>query len=325
MKTLSIFFLVIFVCFTAIGQSNKAVIITKSSKTVPSGKKWVLEAGQTIRVQVSTNVLNSGSLCNALFLSNPRIVSNVNSGNFLNAESYFLIFKEPEIVPYTNNYTYDLTLMSIADKDFSFNDFQDQKPDELGLKRIEFKAGENVFVGNCLESIELKEIDMTQAELLDLKNMEDEVTEANQQKLSNFQIPVNPEKYVEPGTKPEIHDSNLKSIEFSSSTVLYKQSGKSYTLDNVSLWTLSLTTHDFNLSNSNGIEKVYTVVEIEYDIKMRMQKFSLGNTYGDITHILLISWSNRNNQYSLILNSTDNTEIYQFQEVQSSNKQFQTK
>ena len=64
MKKITIFFLAIFVCFSAIGQTSKNVIITKSPKTVPTGKKWILEAGQTTRVQVSYGVLNSGSLCN---------------------------------------------------------------------------------------------------------------------------------------------------------------------------------------------------------------------------------------------------------------------
>ena len=54
-----------------------------------------------------------------------------------------------------------------------------------------------------------------------------------------------------------------------------------------------------------------------------MQKFVLGNSDNEVTHNLLISWSNSSNQYSLLLSSTDNTEEYQFQEVQSSDKQFQ--
>ena len=324
MKKITILFLAIFVCFSAIGQTNKNVIVTKTPKTVPTGKKWILEAGQTTRVQVSYGVLNSGSLCNALFLSSPRMVSNVNSGSIFEAESFMLIFKDPEKVPYTNDYTYELTIISIADKDFSVSDLQNNKPEDVGMKKIEFKAGESVFVGNCLESIELKEINMTQAELLEVKKKEDEINKANQEKLTNFQIPVNPEKYVEPGTKPEIQDSKLKRIVFSSSAVLHKQPGKGYALDDVSTWTLSLTADEFKLNSSNGIDKTYTVVKIEYDEQMRMQKFVLGNSDNEVTHNLLISWRNSSNQYSLLLSSTDNTEEYQFQEVQSSDKQFQT-
>jgi len=325
MKKITIFFLAIFVCFSAIGQTSKNVIIIKSPKTVPTGKKWILEAGQTTRVQVSYGVLNSGSLCNALFLSSPRMVSNVNRGNISNTESYMLIFNNLEKVQYTNEYTYDLTIISIADKDFSVYDLQDNKPEDIGMKRIEFKAGERVFVGNCLESIELKEINMTQAELLEIKKKEDAVNKVNQQKLANFQIPINPEKYVEPGTKLEIHDSMLKSIVFSSPAVLHKQPGKGYAFDDVSTWVLSLTADEVILSSSNGIDKTYTVIKIEYDEQMRMQKFVLGNSDNEITHYILIAWSNSRNQYSLLLSSTDKTEEYQFQEVQSSDKVFQTK
>lgn len=314
-----------FICFSTTGQTSKNIIITKTPKTVPAGKKWILEAGKTTRVQISYGVLNSGSLCNALFLSNPRMVSNVNRGNIFNAESYMLIFKDPEKVPYTNDYTYDLTVISIVDKDFSVYALQEKSPEEVGVKKIEFKAGESVFVGNCLESIELKEINMTQSELLEIKKKEDEINKVNQQKFSNFQIPVNPEKYIESGTKPEIHDSKLKSIVFTSSAVLHKRPGKGYALDNVSTWTLSLTADEFNINSSNGIDKTYTVIKIEYDEQMRMQKFVLGNSDKEITHNLLISWSNNSNQYSLLLSSTDNTEEYQFQEVQSNDKQYQTK
>lgn len=325
MKKITIFFFAIFVSFSAIGQTSKNVIITKSPKTVPTGKKWILEAGQITRIQVSYGVLNSGSLCNAFFLSSPRMVSNINRGSIFNAESFMLIFKDPEKVQYTNDYTYDLTIISIADKDFSVYDLQDKKPEEVGMKRIEFKAGESVFVGNCLESIELKEINMTQAELLEIKKKEDEIYKINQEKLVNFQIPFNPVKYIGPSTIPEMYDSKLKSIVFSSSAVLHKRPGKDYAIDDVSTWTLSLTADEFNLSNSNGIDKTYTVIKIEYDAQSRMQKFVLGNSNKEITHNLLIAWSSRNNQYSLILRSTDNTEEYQFQEVQSSEKQFQTK
>jgi len=325
MKKYYALFFAIFVCFSAIGQTSKNIIVTKTPKTVPAGKKWILEAGKTTRVQVSYGVLNSGSLCNALFLSSPCMVSNVNRGNIFNAESYMLIFKDPEKVPYTNDYTYDLTVISIVDKDFSVYDLQEKSPEEVGVKKIEFKAGESVFVGNCLESIELKEINMTQAELLEVKKKEDVINNANQLKLLNFNIPVNPQKYVEPGTKPEMHDSKLKSVVFSSSGVLHKRPGKGYALDDVSIWTMSLTADNFTLQSSNGIDKSYTLIKIEYDEQMRMQKFVLGNSENEITHNLLISWSNSSNQYSLLLSSTDNTEEYQFQEVQSTDKQFQTK
>jgi hypothetical protein len=234
-----------------------------------------------------------------------------------------LIFKEPDKVPYTNEFTYDLTILSIVDKNFSVSELQIKQPEDVGMKKIEFKAGESVFVGNCLESIELKDVTMTQAELETIKMKEIEINKANTQKLINFNIPINPEKAVEPGTIPVIHDKKLKSITFSSTSVLFKLPGKRYSLDNISTWTLELNVDEFSLHSSNGIDKTYKVIKIGYDEEMRMQKFTLGDENNVETHTLLIAWSTNSNQYSLLLNSIDNSEDFQFQDVQTTTKQFQ--
>ena len=63
MKSLIILIFTFLICFSANGQTNKVIIVTKSPKTVPAGKKWILEAGKTTRVQVNYGVLNSGSFC----------------------------------------------------------------------------------------------------------------------------------------------------------------------------------------------------------------------------------------------------------------------
>jgi len=323
MKRLSIIFVLVFIYFSVFAQINKTIIVTTSPKTVPKNKKWIIEAGKSTRVQVRKGTLNSGTLCNALFLSHPRMVSNINQGNYSSAESYMLIFKELEKVPYTNDYTYDLVPISIVDKDFSFDDFKNYKLDDIGEKRIEFKAGENVFVGNCLLSIEMTEIDISQAELAELKKKEKEILDEKERKLSNFYIPINPEKYVDPDVKPKIYDNKLKNIVFTSSSVMYKSPGKGYSFDNSSNWTLNLNINELSIQNSNGINKIYTVISIEYDKQMKCQKFNLGSSNNTITHKLLISWSNNSKQYNLILSSLDNSEEFQFQEVKSINKQYQ--
>lgn len=163
-----IFFLTILICFSAIGQTNKSVIVTKSPETVPNGKKWVLEAGRKTRVELSYGVLNSGSLCNALFFSRPRMISHISSGDVSNSGEYLLLFEKPEEVPYTNKYTCDLTIVSIIHRD-NILKLQYKHYDVIGVNKIEFKAGESVFVGNCLVNIELQEINMTKEELLEVK------------------------------------------------------------------------------------------------------------------------------------------------------------
>jgi hypothetical protein len=139
----------------------------------------------------------------------------------------------------------------------------------------------------------------------------------------NFQIPVKPEKYVDIGTIPDIHDKNLKSISFSSSAVLFKNNGGSLNIDNQSKWTLFLNLDNFHLSNANGFDRSLRIIDNQYDEKMKMQKFILGNSNNEITHNLLISWSNRDKDYNIIFCSTNEEEMYQFQESQSFNKQYQ--
>jgi len=335
MKKLTILIITLFICFSTIGQTSKSIIITEASKTVPTGKKWVLEVGKTTRVQVSYGVLNSGTLCNALFLSSPNMISSLYHGNIYNAEGYIIIFKDYEKVPYTNDYTYDLEIISISDKNLSVNDFRNKLPEEVGVNRIEFKAGESVFVGNCLVSIELMEVNMTQSELLEVKKI-------HKSKLSNFQIPGKGSRPASDTLRklmrtsrsvydsisktlsgPSVHDSNLSEIVFSSPSVLYFQSDKGWGVDDASVWKLILNVDEFTLQNSNGINKIYYVLKIEKDEGMKMQKFTLGDSEKNITHNLLISWDYGSNQYSLLLNSTDDTEEYQFQEVQSTNKKYQ--
>jgi len=304
------------------GQKDKTIIVTTTPKTVPIGKKWILEAGKTTRVQLSYSVLNSGSACNALFKSVPRMITGLSCGTRNKSENHLLFINKVEKVPYTNDYTYDLSIFSIAKKDFSFYDLETKSPDEVGTKRIEFIEGESVFVCMCLESIELQEINMTQSEIQEVNKNEKEINKANQLKLSTFNIPVNPHKYVEPGTKPEIHDANLKRIVFSSESVSSKQSDKGLTFDDEASWTISLSADNFRLQSLTGIDKHYNVIKIEYDELLKMQKFILGNSRIEITHYLLVSWSNLFKQYFLILQSTDNSEEFQFQEVQSIDKQY---
>jgi len=322
MKKISILIYFILLCFIVIGQTGRSVVVLRNPKIVPMGKKWILEAGKTTRIQVSYGVLNSGTLCNGLFLSNPQMVSSLNCGTFSEAEAYMIIFNDHEKVPYTNENTFDITIRSITDKGFSIYDLQKSSPENVGKQKIEFHAGESVFVSNCLESIELKEKKINKAELLELKKQADMLKNVNERNKSNFNIPVNPEKYVEPGTKPTNHDAKLKSMEFSCSSVLHKKPGGGYSLDNDTKWTLELNANELKLNSSNGIEKSYFVIKIDYDDKIRMQKFLLGDINKRPTHNLYVAWSNGSNQYSIILSSTDDTEEYQFQEINLVEKQF---
>src|SRR5436189_4956331 len=121
-------------------------------------------------------------MCNALFLSNPRIIMNINCGNINHSEPFSVVFKNVEKIPYTNNYTYDLIPVSFVDKDFSVSDFKYKSPEEVGVRKLFFKSGESVFVANCLESIEMIEVNMTSQELADEKKKQAEIKKLKDKK-----------------------------------------------------------------------------------------------------------------------------------------------
>jgi hypothetical protein len=161
----------LFLLLSATGYSNllfaqdswdnkPKIIITQRPKIVPQGKRWVLLSGKKTIIQISDGTLNSGTLCSAMFLSNPRIIFNLNKGDYRDPETFGIIFKNLLKAPYTNDYTYNITPISIIDKDFSLNDLQYKSPENAGRLEIDFDEGESVFVNNCLQSIELTEVDV---------------------------------------------------------------------------------------------------------------------------------------------------------------------
>jgi hypothetical protein len=320
MRAVSFLFTLLIITSVSFGQAGKKVIIYKYTKKVPEGKVWKLERGKETKVQVSEGTLNSGTFCNAMFLSRPGIVFNINKGDIFNAESFGIIMKSFEKVPYTNDITYSIIPTSFIDKDFELSELRTNKPEDVGTKELVFKAGETVFVANCLESIELTEYDMSKEDLA-IENKKKQATAKERERLkANFNIPVNPEKYVEPGTKPELHDKSLTRIVFSSDAVLHRQPGKRFAVDDVSVWTMTLTIDNFDLSSNKGIKKSYKVLDISYDEALKMQAFKLGDDNGKPTHTLNISWSKASNNYSVLLTAIDRSEEYQFQDTQATSK-----
>lgn len=159
------FITIFFACFPLLTNAQNAgtrekIIVTQRPQTVPAGKRWVLISGEKTKVQISEGALTSGTLCNAMFLSNPQITFNINKGDYRNPETFGIIFKDLSKVPYGNDYTYYITPISIIDKDFSLSDLHDRSPETAGRREIDFDEGESVYLTNCLISIELIEIDL---------------------------------------------------------------------------------------------------------------------------------------------------------------------
>jgi TonB family protein len=133
---------------------------------VPAGKKWVLKSGIVAKIQVSNGTLESGTECNANFFSNPEIITAIDNGNYYNSTNYGIIFKDLKRVPYTNENTYEIIPISFVDKNFTLRQLEYKKPENVGVKELEFKAGTSVFVTTCLMSIELTEVNMTKQDSL---------------------------------------------------------------------------------------------------------------------------------------------------------------
>ena len=322
MKTKSPFLILLLILTTTqIFSQTNTVFITKIPKTVPQGKKWKLDINKPTKIQVNEGVLNSGTFCNAMFLSNPKIIWNINKGNMYEAESFGIIFKNLEKVPYTNDITFKITPRTFVDKNFSLSEFQTKIVEEIGISKLEFLGGESVFIGNCLESIELTEINMSQDEiLLQIKKKTQQKAKENII-TTNFNIPIKSDSYVEKGTMPKIQDKNLEYIILSSSAVLWKEPGKGMSADE-SEWILTLTQKDFQMKSMN-YKKKFKVIGVSFDEVFQMQKFALSDENDNQTFNLLISYDVKSKNYNVIVGSLDNEEEYQFQEVTSKEKVFQ--
>jgi len=157
---------------TSYGQT---VILGNYPKTVPQGKKWILPTGKEILIEVTSGTLRSGNMCNALILSNPKIVKGIVEGDYGRPnEAYAILFKELDKVAYTNNYTYSILPVSIVGSKFSLYDLQYKNIEDVGSKQIVFYPGQKVYAGECLQSLQLLEVNLTAKELADIKKKEDE-------------------------------------------------------------------------------------------------------------------------------------------------------
>lgn len=327
MKKLLNILLIIANFTTVFGQTatQKSIIVTHTPKTVPSGKKWILEVNVETKVQLSEGTFNSGTLCNALFLSSPRIIMNITKGNIYKSEGFVIIFKDPEKVPYTNNVTYTFTPISFGDKKFSLSELNNKKPEDVGVKKLVFKAGESVFVGECLESIEMMEVSMTKQELDNDLKEKTLLKKSDSTKVQNFCIPINPGRYVAPETKPRLKDSLIEYVIFECNRVLFRTREQKGGLDDVNSWSLTLNQTSFEMKGSKGYDKIYKVLGIKYNDQFRAQEFQLADESGKFTHKLDLSWvigpipndgrPDDDGGYTIILSSLDNKDEYQFEAV----------
>ncbi|MBT7994937.1 MAG: hypothetical protein HN691_08695 [Bacteroidetes bacterium] len=162
-------------CCLLVTSYGQTVILGNYPKTVPQGKKWILPTGQEILIEVTSGTLRSGNMCNALILSSPKIVKGIVEGEYGRPNQAFaILFKQLDKVAYTNDFTYSILPVSIVDSKFSLYELQYKEIEEVGSKQIVFYPGQKVYVGECLQSIQLKEVNLTAKELAEIKKKEEE-------------------------------------------------------------------------------------------------------------------------------------------------------
>jgi hypothetical protein len=315
MKKYLIVLLVIIISSTIAQTKSKKINITKTIKIVPTGKIWKLERDKPIIIQISEGTLKSGTLCNAMFRSNPGFILHIYRGDYNKADGYSIIIKNIEKLKYINGITYKVTPISIVDKNFNLETPLIDNPENVGSKEIVFKPGEMVFVDNCLVSIELTELGQS-----DLNKLIEKEKERNNLK-ANFNIPVNPEKYIESRTKPILKDSSLNIIFFRNKGLIYRLPGQSWVRDSTLILTMKLTIDDFEITSYHGSFKSFKVLNIKFNEALKMQEFQLCDPDGYHTHNLDISWNNSLKEYFVLLTAVDESEEYQFQNTQATFKQ----
>lgn len=135
------------------GKQYKKVLVTQVAKTVPTGKKWVLMFNKKFKAELSSYVLNNGSRCNALFFSNPQMLDGVNYIRNGVERGYYIIFDSYKETLGSDD-VYEFNPTGFLSKEHSVSEYYLAEP-----FMMEFKAGDEVFVTNCVEGIELIELD----------------------------------------------------------------------------------------------------------------------------------------------------------------------
>jgi len=160
-----LFILLFIICSTTIvGQT---VIIGKYPQKVPQGKKWTLTSKMQPLIEINEGTLNSGTLCNARILSNPKSVEAILEGDYGRPnKSYEIRFNELSKVAYTNALTYKISSISL----FQCSDYKENQEEKRSsdLNAITFYQGQSIYVMGCLESIQLFESTLTQKEIIEL-------------------------------------------------------------------------------------------------------------------------------------------------------------
>lgn len=249
--------------YSQVGEVRR-VILGKKLTIVPKDKRWFILANIPLKIQVSTGTLESGTFCNAMFLSNPKILMNIKKGDYYRSESFGIIFKDLRKIPYTNEITYEINPIAFVDKKFSFNDLKNHSPHELGKLRIDFFPGDTLYTGNCIETIELSEISMSRKEIQDLENIKSKKEEeVRKHKIADY----------EKNKQLDLQYQKMKDEEFKDKILNKKSDGffKAKDLKNVSELEITI--------DSNLLASIYKYIKnnkelLESNLKLKDDHYS---------------------------------------------------
>lgn len=146
-------------------------IISRYPQYVPKGKKWVLTLKSSPLIEVVSDALNDGNICNATLNLNPqtnlRAASTIVEGEYPRPNKFYSVqFEKLYKVHHTNERTYQIGEI----KKFICSDLIGNSQDK---KSITFYAGQTVVTFGCLESIEVTEFNLSNEELRGIKLMKD--------------------------------------------------------------------------------------------------------------------------------------------------------
>jgi hypothetical protein len=162
---------ILLIAFYWTGAFGQIKIITKQPQKVPQGKKWILTSTMEPLIEVNEGTLNSGTLCNAKIMSNPKSVNAIIEGDYDRPnKAYEINFTSLSKVVYTNDLTYKIS----AIRSFLCYDYYEINQDKSSSESstITFYQGQIVYAMGCLESIQIRETALSQNELIEIKSKE---------------------------------------------------------------------------------------------------------------------------------------------------------
>jgi len=307
LKVFGLSLAVMIIHFTCYGQDNY-VWVSREIKVVPEGKQWILEKGQQIEIKTTNGIYKDGSFCNQTFFHSPGFIFGIGLGNYDESKSYGIYFDSNSIVKNSSNSIIIKPISFIEFNQDNLNRIKDQGIIDGGKDKLVFKSGETVFIGSCLQGIQMKELPLSRKELTKIKNEKDLL-------LSKMNIPYN-------GNKSLVKDALINEIKLESGGVVWHRGGGAGLDENT--WTISINGDKVDVEQqSSNLHKSYVISDIFYDEVLGMQKFILGEDKKSTSHHLWIAWSKESDHYIVILNSIDKSEQFQFQETISTKIKYQ--